>query len=127
MIEQEKITELKEAFDVLVKHNLYRRGAINYETAENTPGELGEAIDLAAGTILEYLALLEKANRYKAAKEIYSKNMQEYQAQWNNAEKSVKTLTHLLGKERNETKRLQALLASHHIKYSKAKDDEKSI
>ena len=126
MIEQEKITELKEAFDVLTKYNLYRRGAMSYDAADITAGAVGEAIDLAAGTIQEYLKLCNENERHKNVQDIYVKNMKEYQMQWTNAEKSVKLLSNLLGKERAENKRLSALLASHHIKYSKADNDEKS-
>lgn len=127
MIEQEKLSALEEAFDVLVKYNLYRRGAMEFDAAEITVAEVGEAIDLAAGTIQEYIKLLREVDRIKTVKRAYAKNMKEFQMQWSNAEKSVKVLSNLLDKERAETKRLSALLASNHIKYAKREEnDEKS-
>lgn len=59
MIDAERKTELQNTYDVLVKHNLWRRGFIEMLTADLEPREIGEAIDTAAGVILEYLRLTE--------------------------------------------------------------------
>ena len=121
MLSEEKIAELQEAFDVLVKHNLYRRGAVDLKTVDITPGELGEAIDLAAGVVLEYIQMNEDIVRERKAKEMYSKQVKHYHDQWINAEKSIKVLEKELAKYKADYKRLSVLLAGHKIKYKKDK------
>lgn len=66
MIDDEKRNELRNAYEVLTRHNLYRRGYCNMEAAEIDTKELGIAIDTAAGAILEYLRLADENERLQA-------------------------------------------------------------
>lgn len=123
MIEPEKRGCLEEAFDVLVKHNLYRRGVLSFETANVQPGEISEAIDVAAGTIQEYLKLDEELAGEIKIKKMYSEQAVHFRNQWRNAEKSVKLLSKIAEQRQAEIKRLRALLATNGIKYKKDKEN----
>lgn len=112
MIDAERRGELEEAFDVLIKHNLWRRGYIEMETVDASGKEIGAAIDTAAGAILEYLRLegeqmqlVRAVNRYK----------NDYEDQ----ERITLATKKMLDDCRAENKRLKALLASHRIKYKR--------
>lgn len=117
MIDDERRSELQNALEVLTRHNLYRRGYCDMQSADIDPAELGTAIDAAAGAILEYL----HADTLLMAE---SKKKHEYRAEamlckqeWQNANKTIDRLADRCEKVKAENKRLKALLAAHHIKY----------
>lgn len=119
MFDKEHEQLLKEAYDVLVKHNLYRRGAIRHDTADATPKEIGEAIDLAAGTILEYLELVEECKKLKVAIGAWQQKATLAKSRGDEAVKRMEFLYKVAEKRKSEVKRLQALLARHKIRYKK--------
>ncbi|MBR1952442.1 MAG: hypothetical protein IKA32_07695 [Lentisphaeria bacterium] len=110
MIDDTKRLELEDAVDVLVKHNLYRRGHCEMHTAGASEKEIGIAIDTAAGAILEYLNL---DTHFLAAAKKIGKLRYELAQQ----ESITKSTLHMLDECRAENRRLKALLASHRIKY----------
>ena len=112
MIDQEKQGELQDAYEVLVRHNLYRRGYIEMETADDSSKEIGQAIDAAAGAILEYIKLADVATELARDARYLKSELKQQEA--------ITTSTIMeLYEARAEIRRLQALLACHHIKYKK--------
>lgn len=105
MIDDERRNELQNAYEVLVKHNLWRRGYCETETVEIDSKELGIVIDTAAGAILELLRLSD-------IEETHSKSFRCLREKIDLVHDDYNRLT-------AENKRLKALLASHHIKYKK--------
>ena len=112
MIDIERRAELEEAFDVLIKHNLWRRGNIEMETADAEPKEIGLAIEKGAGAILEYIRLDDERAQLVRALNRYRND---YKQQ---AEITISTKK-MLDACRAENRRLKALLASHKIKYKR--------
>lgn len=93
MIDNERKVELIHASNVLVLHNLYRRG---YCDISPETEDIGKSMDMAAGAILCYL---EDDKQYELTSDIN------------------KFLTTDRKRILAENKRLKALLASHKIKY----------
>lgn len=112
MIDIERRAELEEAFDVLIKHNLWRRGFIEMETADTSPKEFGLAIDTAAGAILEYLRLEGEQGQLVRACNRYRNDYEQQAA-------ITITTKKMLDDCRKENRRLKALLATHRIKYKR--------
>lgn len=112
MIDIERRAELDEAFDVLVKHNLWRRGNIDTETADIDGKEIGAAIDTAAGAILEYLRLNDEREQLLKALNRYRNDYEQQAA-------ITITTKKILDDCCAENRRLRALLASHRIKYKR--------
>lgn len=110
MIDIERRAELEDAFDVLVKHNLWRRGNIDTETANISGKEIGSAIDTAAGAILEYMRLNDERERLIRSCNRFKNDYEQQEAITLSTKK-------MLDDCRAENRRLKALLATHHIKY----------
>ena len=113
MINDEQMrTELQAHYEVLVRHNLYRRGYIDMETTDDSPKELGQAIDAGAGAILEYIKLSDVAQELAQDARYLKSELKQQEA--------ITTSTIMeLYEARAEIRRLQALLARHRIKYKK--------
>lgn len=95
-MDNEKREELKQAYKVLVAHNLYRRGKT--DTMQFTPAELGDAIDTAAGALIDFIGVdTELEHRAMVIHSAHS----------------------ALNSAHSEIKRLKALLAAHRIPYAK--------
>ena len=108
MIDDERRSELQIAYELLVKHNLWRRGNIDTETADIDGKELGLAIDTACGAILEYLRL--DGERVQLIRALH---------RYKNDHEDIQRINQMLDDCRAENKRLKALLASYHIKYKR--------
>lgn len=106
MIDDERKSELQNAFDVLVRHNLWRRGYCETETVDIDIKELGIVIDTAAGAILELLRLA---------------NVEEQNGEMKQSLLFLREKINLIHDDFDEltaeNRRLKALLASHKIKY----------
>ena len=117
MIDDERRSELQNAFDILVRHNLYRRGYCDLQTVDIDPKEIGVAIDAAAGAIQEYIradATLDYATK-KCAE--YKSESLLHKEEWQKANKTIDRLADRCEQVKAENRRLKALLASHRIKY----------
>lgn len=112
MINDERRSELEYAFEVLLRHNLWRRGYCESKTADVDPKEIGVAIDTAAGAILEYLRLYDERMQLVTACNRYKSDCEHQEA-------ITLTTKKMLDDCRAENKRLKALLASHKIKYKR--------
>lgn len=117
MIDDERRNELKNAFEVLTRHNLYRRGYCDMDTADIDPKQLGDAIDAAAGAILEYLQTDERLYYAMKKRAEYRADANRYKNEWIDANKTIESIAERYDQVKAENCRLQALLASHHIKY----------
>ena len=112
MIDSERRSELQEAYEVLVRHNLYRRGYIDMETEDYSVKELGQAIDAGAGAILEYIKLSDVAQELARDASYLKSELKQQEAI------TASTIMELI-ETRAEVRRLKALLARHRIKYRK--------
>lgn len=117
MIDHEKQSELQNAYEVLVKHNLWRRGYCDMQDAEIDLKELGVAIDTAAGCILAFqrLDVLFDEALKKAAALKTEVGILEHEIKC--ANKTIDRISDRKNAVEAENKRLKALLASHKIKY----------
>ena len=63
MIDDERLSEVQFAYEVLVKHNLWRRGYCCADAIDVDPKTLGIAIDVATGALLDYIFAIQRAKR----------------------------------------------------------------
>lgn len=76
---REKRQKLNESVDLLMRHQLWRRGNADHMTAE--PSEIGDAIDCVCGGVLDYLELTKDFDKVCAAKNELLKKVQEQEAE----------------------------------------------
>lgn len=103
-MEDKRRSELNCAYHALVEHNLWRRGKTTQ--CVMNPREIGDAIDTAAGAILDLIGVEYELGQQEAI---------------------TKSTMMMLDRERSEARRLKAILASRRIPYKrKTKGDNKS-
>lgn len=76
---REKRQELNESVDLLMRHQLWRRGKTDRLTADQS--EIGQAIDCVCGGVLDYLELTKDFDKVCAAKNELLKKVQEQEAE----------------------------------------------
>lgn len=116
MMDEERKSDLQFAYDTMVKYNLWRRGYVEDRDAID-PKELGKSIDIAAGAILDYFALVGRWNHEMGQLEHALKQQECI---------TISTKS-MLDDARAEIRRLKAILAAHGIAYAKDKPGKSAL
>lgn len=79
MMDEERNTELNASVDLLMRHQLWRRGKT--DKMRVTVSEIGDAIDCVCGGVLDYLELTKDFDKVCAAKNELLKKVQEMESE----------------------------------------------
>lgn len=105
-----KQTELNIAYHTLCKYMLWRRGRT--ESQEFTAKEIGDALETAAGAILDYIGCDVRMN-------VAESSLRSCEHELKQQECITLSTKKMLDDARAEIRRLHAILAGHRIKFAK--------